>query len=266
MPNASTQAARRQAHRRADAGRRADRSQHGRRMETRIVDPLRRHRGQAAQSPPRRPRCQAADPRPTSRGARMRPARGNDHRAACTGPPSNVSSKSSPWAAVPFTSAASSARNGAGGRWRCTVRPGRARASQPARTVCPRGDAQAGDVEHDFAAISRVRPGARLRTGDDARQPLRNALFFLLAARHARRSAHDLDSRRLQQRAQLVLDLLDRLRELGAAGEAVLELVVVDVFLPRRRCAQLGEEIFPVRRGSAGMPAARPPRGSAASA
>ena len=41
---------------------------------------------------------------------------------ACTGPPSKVSSKSSPWAAVPLTRAAPAALSVGNGRWPCRAR------------------------------------------------------------------------------------------------------------------------------------------------
>src|SRR5260221_7934089 len=59
-------------------------------------------------------------------------------------------------------------------------------------------------------------------------------------------SAHRLDARELVLLAQLLLDLHHRLAQALARKETLLELVVVDVFLPRRGLAQLREHPLPI--------------------
>ena len=109
MPSASTIWRAVEPQRGADAGRRAHGAEHGGRMEAGLVDRLRRHEAQAAQH-------LDADRDAEQRGLPVRPWRsqaastaGTTTAPACTGPPSNVSSKSSPCAAVPLTKAAPAA-------------------------------------------------------------------------------------------------------------------------------------------------------------
>src|SRR5438477_9078115 len=58
-----------------------------------------------------------------------------------------------------------------------------------------------------------------------------------------------LDARELVLLSQLLLDVADRLLHLRAGHEQLLELVVVDVLLPRLGLAQRLEAAFPIPRG-----------------
>src|SRR5262245_35480451 len=62
-------------------------------------------------------------------------------------------------------------------------------------------------------------------------------------------SAHELHATVLQERAQLLRRAVERLREVGSGAEAVLELIVLEILLPRRRAHEALEEVLPVGRG-----------------
>src|SRR5882672_12753658 len=84
-----------------------------------------------------------------------------------------------------------------------------------------------------------------------ARAPRRGALppdrRSRECAARAWRSTHDLDARFLQDAAHLAGELVVEPGELGGVLVAVLELVVLEEFAPRRTARELAEDVFPVR-------------------
>ena len=163
----------------------------------------------------------------------------------CTGPPSNVSSKSSPCAAVPLSSAASSARNVSG--WPIAVHgPPRVERAlhRPDVVGVPRRDAEAGDVEHEAVDLLAHGVGQRLgahsgdtggeRSATDSRADVAVSPIARIRS-SGQRTSFTPDS--CSSVRKLARRVVERLREVRAGPEAVLELVVVEILAPRRRCA-----------------------------
>ena len=148
--------------RRADAGRRAPWRRTPRSDGSPPCAPPSAPPGSAGTWSRRRPRCRAA-PRAPSGLCRSQAAStaGTITAPACTGPPSKVSSKSSPCAAVPLTKAAPAALmrarvadRGAGP----VVVPAGERGLDV--VLVARGDAEPDDVDQQVLAFARTRPAA----------------------------------------------------------------------------------------------------------
>ena len=112
---------------------------------------------------------------------------------ACTGPPSNVSSKSSPCAAVPLTSAAPAALKVRA--WPIAVHG--PSSSQPASVACDvvlvaRRDAQADHVDAQGRCISRARPAgtssAAMRSARCSATEISGSALMCCAGARRRRS------------------------------------------------------------------------------
>mgnify|MGYP003694275093 CR=1 FL=1 len=167
--------------RRADAGGRRHRAEHGGGMKARLVHRLRHHQAQAADGLDADGDAEQRTPRRCSRSCSAAASTAGTMTApACTGPPSKVSSKSSPCAAVPLTKAA---RGGAAavrvaddrGRAGVRQRGERGRARSPSRA---RAHAQPDDVDQQpLAGVADCRWQAarhrgRRRAAPHPRQPI----------------------------------------------------------------------------------------------
>ena len=154
MPSASTICAP-AAERRRHAGGRAHRAEDRGRMEAGLVHRLRHHQAEPAHGLD--PDRDAEQRRGAVRRCRSQAAStaGTTTAPACTGPPSKVSSKSSPCAAVPLTKAAPAALIGPGMADRgaaAVVVPAGERGLDV--VLVARGDAEADDVDQQILAFA----------------------------------------------------------------------------------------------------------------